>query len=558
MNFLSRVYQSQWRNALLALTLFPLLVVAWNWSDSAWINRSLLVVHSALFIVWMPFWLGELQIRMQPSWLLVAICSLVVAIAHPIVTSVWLALVASMVVGEPFQRLLEKTAQTITLSLLAITLFITLIPRSLELSVPPTVEVAAEFLCFGLLVSLLPMLQARKHQNLRQGDIILSLLFFQVLSTVAMASVIIDLYSSIPYFEALLSSLAAVCVAAVLLNLGWRRVTGTGALSFFWKRYLLVLGSPFETVLVKFSALAKTTQSPGDYLKTCFHEMLSLDWLNGVSWHAASGRGDVGELTGYSLDVEIADLSVTLYSDQELHGNLAMHARLLVHLMTHFYHAIKRERSLAHRAHVQAVYETGARLTHDIKNLLQGLQTLAAAGEHSRDPAAFHALFMKQVPHINERLTTTLRKLTEPQQGQRERQLKLSEWWEKLQQSYKGRDIQFSSSIELDAPVPTELFDNVAENLLENARNKRIEQRRLEITVELAANADGVVFSVADNGSPVPSNKVDTLMSEPVTSEFGLGVGLYQAAALAEHQGYRLELETNVPGMVCFSLSKQR
>ena len=40
----------------------------------------------------------------------------------------------------------------------------------------------------------------------------------------------------------------------------------------------------------------------------------------------------------------------------------------------------------------------------------------------------------------------------------------------------------------------------------------------------------------------------------PVASDFGLGVGLYQAARQAARSGYRLELPDNQSGRVTFRL----
>jgi hypothetical protein len=44
-------------------------------------------------------------------------------------------------------------------------------------------------------------------------------------------------------------------------------------------------------------------------------------------------------------------------------------------------------------------------------------------------------------------------------------------------------------------------------------------------------------------------------MRAPVSSRGGLGIGLYQAARQAEAAGYRLSLESNRDGDVCFALS---
>jgi hypothetical protein len=41
-----------------------------------------------------------------------------------------------------------------------------------------------------------------------------------------------------------------------------------------------------------------------------------------------------------------------------------------------------------------------------------------------------------------------------------------------------------------------------------------------------------------------------------VRSSTGLGIGLYQAARLAERSGYALKLAENRDGAVCFSLAR--
>jgi signal transduction histidine kinase len=53
----------------------------------------------------------------------------------------------------------------------------------------------------------------------------------------------------------------------------------------------------------------------------------------------------------------------------------------------------------------------------------------------------------------------------------------------------------------------------------------------------------------------VPPEIESTLLRAPVSSHGGLGIGLYQAARLAESKGYRLVLESNRDGEVCFALS---
>ena len=59
-----------------------------------------------------------------------------------------------------------------------------------------------------------------------------------------------------------------------------------------------------------------------------------------------------------------------------------------------------------------------------------------------------------------------------------------------------------------------------------------------------------------DTGRAIPGDVASMLLQGPVQSSSGLGIGLYQAARQAESGGYRLRLESNRDGDVCFALSE--
>jgi sensor histidine kinase regulating citrate/malate metabolism len=65
-------------------------------------------------------------------------------------------------------------------------------------------------------------------------------------------------------------------------------------------------------------------------------------------------------------------------------------------------------------------------------------------------------------------------------------------------------------------------------------------------------------LTVADDGEAIAPALAGSLFSEPVSSEDGLGIGLYHAARQAEGVGYGLALTENRPGCVAFSLSARR
>ena len=123
---------------------------------------------------------------------------------------------------------------------------------------------------------------------------------------------------------------------------------------------------------------------------------------------------------------------------------------------------------------------------------------------------------------------------------------------------YGARDIRFHCDEPAGGPVhavPGELFDGVADNLIENALGKRAQDRALQMMVAFSP-ADGGRVTVCDTGVPVAPGVAAQLFNAPVASGAGLGVGLYHAARHAEQLGYTLALRANEHGRVCFELAR--
>jgi C4-dicarboxylate-specific signal transduction histidine kinase len=101
-----------------------------------------------------------------------------------------------------------------------------------------------------------------------------------------------------------------------------------------------------------------------------------------------------------------------------------------------------------------------------------------------------------------------------------------------------------------------ELFDSVADNLIENALKKSTESVGLSVRVIFSAVGRGTL-TVSDNGRAVSRSAAQDLFSAPVHSQTGFGVGLYQSSRLAADFGYTLSLATNEIGNVSFVLASQ-
>ena len=102
--------------------------------------------------------------------------------------------------------------------------------------------------------------------------------------------------------------------------------------------------------------------------------------------------------------------------------------------------------------------------------------------------------------------------------------------------------------------LPRSLFDSVADNLIRNALAKRAGDEGLRVRVALECG-ERVALRVCDSGVALPPDIAASVLRAPVSSRGGLGIGLYQAARQAEASGYRLALESNRDGEVCFALS---
>jgi hypothetical protein len=132
---------------------------------------------------------------------------------------------------------------------------------------------------------------------------------------------------------------------------------------------------------------------------------------------------------------------------------------------------------------VQALHEAGARLTHDVKNLLQSLNVLCSAVERDPDgnPEGLQTLIRRHLPTVTQRLRHTIEKLQRPQ-VETGRFVRADAWWEGVQKAYQIRGVDFQlGSRAAGIRVPKDRFDGAAPHQSQNAR----ENRKLETTVQV-------------------------------------------------------------------------
>jgi signal transduction histidine kinase len=159
----------------------------------------------------------------------------------------------------------------------------------------------------------------------------------------------------------------------------------------------------------------------------------------------------------------------------------------------------------------------------------------------------------RHLPTVLQRLQQTLDKLQRPQTDTG-RFVQADAWWETMQKTYQLRGVEFDSArVSPGVLLPKDLFDTTAENLLQNALEKRKLDPGVRVGIALELG-DDVVLRVTDTGRPVAKNVQEGLLKGPVPSDTGYGIGLYQVARQADMLGFTLRLARNEPDEVVFEL----
>jgi len=388
-------------------------------------------------------------------------------------------------------------------------------------------------------------------------DLFYSVILFLLVAALVLGSFVVKQVSFTNYPLALAQTLFVIAVLLMVLSWLWSPHSGFVGLGHMLSRYLMTLGLPFERWVQRLADFAGQEAQAQRFLGLALQHVQDMPWVSGVEWESRQGEGEFGQRSQFSAEMSYNDLKLRIYTRWSVSPAMLLHLKLLTQMIGHFYDAKRREEAQRQRAYTQAIYETGARLTHDVKNLLQSLRSLCAAVETSGEgeALALQALVQRQLPQITQRLNVTLEKLHAPQQADTSR-VDAAIWWHALQQRYAHRNIRFESDgAAWELKLPSELFDSVADNLIENALGKASDTDAFQVRVTFAP-AGGGTLTVCDNGAAVPKAIAAQLFETPVSSRTGLGVGLYHAAKQAMDAGYRLTLVANEPGIVCFALTR--
>jgi len=547
-----------WRGLFLVMVVSLHLAAMWG-AEDFW-ARGLMLVHFGLFILWQPFMRGEHRLTSAQAAAIVAIALCTLYFLNWWLLALWVSVLAGIVGGKVFlfqARWLRRFYLVVLLYLVAL-LLVWIVPNTfIRVPLPNEVELLAQY---GLPVLFLVMMaipaETDSAETPQVVDFFYAAMIVLLLIALALGSFAFMTVGKIDYIMALSYSMLIIAGVLLLLSFAWNPRAGFGGLSVYFSRYLLSIGLPFERWLYFLAELSQLETKPERFMKEACVGLGRLPWVSGGFWHTAGESGDFGKVSKNSVEFTNQEIHLRVFTKLPLSPSLVWHFQLLGQLLGEFYVAKQREQKLQQQTYVQAVHETGARMTHDVKNLLQSLNVLCAAAERDTAPDAggeLSSLMRRQLPAITQRLQQTLDKLQKPD-ASNGRFIKADTWWEGLQRSYAGRGVEFTrEGLGDSVMLPKELFDSAGDNLLQNALRKRRLDESVAVRATFRCN-DTIEFSVCDSGAPVAAEVLRGLMRGPVPSETGFGIGLYQTSRLAEISGFSLQLRDNESGRVCFSL----
>ncbi|MGB2833613.1 MAG: ATP-binding protein [Methylotenera sp.] len=542
--------------ALMLLSLHSLLI----WGDVSNIFSALFLCHYGFFLLWQPI----LHHSKKLSWqsISIVIIGAVVALLYVNwwITAFWIAGLFALIGGRIFSsdstraRLPNILAATYLLAVLLLWVVPKLLGAKDDLA-------AAEFLLIYLL-PILPLtilfLSAKNRpiapsQNI---DFFYTLLIYLLTLIIILGAFAIGITWQVNYVKLLIYVVLGLAVTLVVISWLWNPSETFSGLELLMSRYLVSIGLPFEEWLRKIAMHADYELTASNFLEASMRELAALKWVSGVTWELDGAKHQVGFATPHISTFSFQQLHLTLYSRWQFSPAMYLHVQLLTQIMSEFYEAKCREETISQNTYMQTFYETGSRLTHDIKNILQSLGTLTSAAEQTSDAEGdvrLIALIKKQLPRLNQRLAATLTKLEKPS-VEKKRQAKVATWWKSFRQLNTNTQVQFESPAVLPkADIDPDVLDSVVDNLLQNALEKTKLEANTLIKVTLMPSSH-FCLEVTDTGSAMPAETAEQLFKSHVTSKNGLGVGLYHAAQQAKQAGYELSLVDNMDGEVRFRL----
>lgn len=438
---------AQWARSSRWLSFAMLLLLhlaLWLDIDNIW-TRPLLLAHLGLFLMWQPLWRSETKLSWGNSAFIIAVCFASLVWLNWWVLAFWVSGLFALVGGRvfAFYSRWQRIYYLLLMAYLQAVLVLFIAPHLFGLT--EFDAIAHDILNYGLPLLLLIMAVLpveREHaDNVQTVDFVYVLLLFTLLTLLILGSLAFMTLGHVGYLDAVLRTLFIIALALFILGGLWNPHMGFSGLQAGFSRYVLSIGTPLEEWLKRIADTAQQEQNPATFLERAAIHLSEMPWISGMTWISDEGHGTLGASSQHRVELSDEDLRLTLFTRQAISPTVLLHMRLLVQVLGHFYQAKRREQRLREMARQQAIYETGSRLTHDLKNMLQSLFALTSVAQH--DPARAQPILKHQLPVLTGRIETLLTKLKAPEADADEIEMPLEAWWEALRQRHQHREIEW-------------------------------------------------------------------------------------------------------------------
>ncbi len=544
--------------ALMLLSLHAFLI--WG-EEYKTLQQTFFLCTYGLFLIWQPVWRGTEKLSKPAIALFIGVGTIALLYMNWWFAAIWICILFGLLGGRIFsdETKSNRVIHILAASYLLAMLLLWVVPKLLSTSA----DLEAAKFVIRYLLPLLPLAilfistQTPQTDQSPVLDFFYTLLLMLMAFILVLASYAIGSSNSVNYVQVMFMTIFGLAFGLIVFSFFWKPNTRFSGIELLMSRYLLSIGMPFEKWVKNIAALGEIESTPNGFIQAAMTEMTALPWVSGVSWLADETQGKLGEPSQHITNFNFKDFHMTMHSRWQISPALYVHVKLLTQIMGEFYEAKRREEALRQNAYMQAFYETGSRLTHDIKNILQSVGTLVSAAEkgNKKDDEALLQLIRKQLPVLNLRIAATLDKLKAP--GEDKKRLeKMSGWWKNLQLRHNQHRIEFVASKLPKQEINAEVLDSVLDNLLNNALEKTKYQPDTLIKVEMYDDADNNFYiDVTDTGKAMDGAIANDLFKKHIASPNGLGVGLFHAAQDTKQAGYGLNLVSNVNGAVCFRVA---
>jgi len=546
----------KYEQAIFGLILLTFHSLIWIIEPSI-IHFSTNVILLGLFLLWQPIWNKDKKLD-SLKILLPSAVFLSLAYFSPYEA---LILFGIMTLGILGSRILDTNSSRaydlLAISILTVEISIGIVPKAFEHIIIPTLfsNIIESLLLAPILIFFFSAKLSHNNTIRHNIDALHGLLTSSLIASVLLGGIVINLLYGVDYIEGLLLTLFFVVIFTLGVSWFWNPSVGFSGLGVLWNRYSMSIGSPFETWINTLTTLIEQTYlTPSEYLQSACDNLTDNEWLEGLDWVTRNHKITSGKTSPFKTVHSINDDShVDLYFKTDPGTALKQHTHLLIRMAHQFYIAKKNQDKIKHQEHFETIHHTGARLTHDIKNILQSIKTSLSIIHLEPDLEGNKAfkLLDQNLTQISERLENTLDKLKMPQLNAQFRYDSLNKWLYQFTQGINEAKVNVSSSLKFNPSVPTELLDSVLNNLLSNALRK---PEVTQILINITADPELLFISFSDNGLKMSEKTSVNLFNKPVSSGEGMGIGLYQSAIMAQSFHFELDLINNEDGNVRFSL----